>query len=253
MERIIEEYQRIAGELGLDTGKDLESAKRLDELLKGQDTSRIISRLKGMLGGKTVYVYGCGPSLKRDIRSVKGIKAHRMKENVHIAADGATRALLEEGIHPDVIETDLDGWVEPIQKSNRQGTLTVVHAHADNIDKINDVVPNLECANVLGSTQTKPFGRLQNYGGFTDGDRAVYLAEHMKAQLIILAGMDFGSTIGEYSGEYTKDKVAKLAIGKRLIENLANNSSSGILNLTAGGEQLSGVPRIRPESLKQLY
>jgi len=59
-------------------------------------------------------------------------------------------------------------------------------------------VPKLR--NPIGTTQLKPFGKLHNFGGFTDGDRAVCLAEHFKAGLIILAGMDFEGEIGEYSG-----------------------------------------------------
>ena len=42
-------------------------------------------------------------------------------------------------------------------------------------------------------------GKVHNFGGFTDGDRCVFLANHFKAKKIILLGMDFGTRIGKYS------------------------------------------------------
>ena len=55
----------------------------------------------------------------------------------------------------------------------------VVHAHGDNIEKIH-LVKNFK--NCIGTTQTKSFGKLHNFGGFTDGDRCVFLANHFKAK-----------------------------------------------------------------------
>ena len=54
-------------------------------------------------------------------------------------------------------------------------------------------------SNVIGSTQTKSFGKMENFGGFTDGDRCVFLAEYFNAKKIVLIGMDFGREIGKYS------------------------------------------------------
>ena len=38
-----------------------------------------------------------------------------------------------------------------------------------------------EFANVVGTTQTEEFGKMKNFGGFTDGDRCVFLAEFFNA------------------------------------------------------------------------
>ena len=48
------------------------------------------------------------------------------------------------------------------------------------------------------------FANLQNYGGFTDGDRAVFIADHFKAKKIFLIGFDFNDDVGRYS--FTKNK-----------------------------------------------
>ena len=57
-------------------------------------------------------------------------------------------------------------------------------------------------------------------GGFTDGDRGVFLANHFNAKKIILFGMDFGNQIGKFSNTKRADremKLKKLKIGKDLL------------------------------------
>jgi len=129
-------------------------------------------------------------------------------------ADGATRAIIENGLKPDIVVTDLDGDIKSLKKVGRTNTLMVVHAHGDNTDKIH-LVKNFK--NCVGTTQTKPAGRIHNFGGFTDGDRCVFLANHFKAKKIILLGMDFGTRIGKYSKTTIVNrtiKIAKLRRGK---------------------------------------
>ncbi|MDL2246647.1 DUF115 domain-containing protein, partial [Methanobrevibacter sp. OttesenSCG-928-K11] len=106
-------------------------------------------------------------------------------------------ALLEENIIPDIIATDLDGKMEDLLKSNEKGSLMVIHAHGNNSDEI--IKYTKQFNNILGTTQSKPFGNLYNFGGFTDGDRAIFLSVALNAQKIILAGMDFGKIVTKYS------------------------------------------------------
>ena len=83
----------------------------------------------------------------------------------------------------------------------------------------------------MGTTQTKPVGRIHSVGGFTDGDRCVFLANHFKAKKIILLGMDFGTRIGRYSKSKVENrttKIAKLRRGKKLLEWLAKKSGSDL-------------------------
>ena len=245
----VNEYTRIAGELDLDKDADREAAEVLDSLVQKAE----INRLR-VIGGKIAIVFGAGPSLPEDVRMVKSGKLHRDKKVVLIAADGAVKTLLDRGVVPAINVTDLDGNLEAIKKANSKGTVTVVHAHGDNVHRLIDVVPELK--EPIGTTQTKATGKVHNFGGFTDGDRAVFLADRFGAELIVLAGMDFGDEIGRFSGSYDKEmklkKLKKLQIGKDLLERLAMESRAGILNLTSGGEDLVGIPRTSVKALREL-
>ena len=78
-----------------------------------------------------------------------------------------------------------------------------------------------------------PLENVYNFGGFTDGDRCVFLAEEFGAKKIVLVGMDFGASIGKYSKEEVKDpelKKRKMQAGKRLLEMLAKQSRSQLLD-----------------------
>jgi uncharacterized Rossmann fold enzyme len=41
---------------------------------------------------------------------------------------------------------------------------------------------------LVGTTQSRPFGGIHNFGGFSDGDRAVFLAEALGASEVVIAG-----------------------------------------------------------------
>jgi len=69
---------------------------------------------------------GLGPSLKENIKDLKTLKLSKF---TLIAADGATTALLEEDVIPDIIVTDLDGKMEDIIQANQKGSFLAVHAH----------------------------------------------------------------------------------------------------------------------------
>ena len=86
----------------------------------------------------------------------------------------------------------------------------VVHAHGDNLDALKRYVPQLE--RIIGTVQCRPPPGLYNFGGFTDGDRCVFLAQELGAASIKLVGFDF-----EDEG-VTPRKKKKLAWAKRLID-----------------------------------
>jgi len=156
---------------------------------------------------RELIVFGAGPSLEKSIVKHKNLFTDKIK----ISADGATTALLKNSILPDIIVTDLDGRIVDQIKANAEGSIIVVHAHGDNLDKIKSYVPSFK-GPIAGTTQTNPknYSKLNNFGGFTDGDRAVYLADHFHAKKIYLMGFDFNKKIGEYSFAGKKDKNLKL-------------------------------------------
>ena len=202
-------YFSILKELNYTEKKDKESAAILDSILKKTDT---IEKIREIIQGKTVFVIGSGPSLSIAIPKLK-----KLKKSIKIAADSSLKPLIDNGIIPDIIVTDLDGNEDAIKKISKTKSIFVIHAHGDNIEKLQMVKKMKNC---IGTTQTNPFNKIQNFGGFTDGDRGVFLANHFDAKKIILFGMDFGNQIGKFSNTKRSDreiKLKKLEIGKDLL------------------------------------
>jgi uncharacterized Rossmann fold enzyme len=201
-------YEKIARDLNLKIEYEKTAANVLDKLLKQEKTNLLSEKkLRQLIKNKEVVVFGAGPSLDETI-----LKYHKMIEDkVKITADGATTALLKNNILPDIIVTDLDGKISDLIKASSLGSKTIIHAHGDNINKINNHVLEFE-GEIFGTTQINPqsFNFVYNYGGFTDGDRAVFLSDHFQAKKIYLAGFDFDGRIGKYSFVSNKDKKLKL-------------------------------------------
>jgi 2-amino-4-hydroxy-6-hydroxymethyldihydropteridine diphosphokinase len=199
-----------------------------------------------------VLVFGAGPSLKPNLSVLKTMD---LEDFTLIAADGATTALLEESMIPDIIVTDLDGRMDDILAANRQGALIVVHAHGHNQLQVKKYTPKFQ--NVMGTTQSKPLSSVYNFGGFTDGDRCVFLALALGASVIVLSGMDFGKLVTHYSRPDQKDgpadhvKQRKLEWAKKLVEWASRSSDALFLNISRG-EKLKGVEDIAVERLKIL-
>jgi uncharacterized Rossmann fold enzyme len=213
-------YQEILNEFEYDRAKEIRSAIILNSILK---THFKINRLERKIRNKTVFVIGAGPSL---ISSLPHIK--KFKNFTKIVADGATQALIENDIIPDIVVTDLDGNMEFLRKASELKSIMIVHAHGDNAKKLPYAILFKYC---IGTTEDRPFRKIRNFGGFTDGDRCVFLANHFGASKIILIGMDFGIQIGKYSkiGIHDKSlKLKKLKIGELLLEWLALKSNSDL-------------------------
>jgi len=202
-------YFSILKELNYSEKKDKESALILDSILKKTDT---IKKIRKLIEGKTIFVIGSGPSLSIAIPKLK-----KLEKSIKIAADSSLKPLVDNGIIPDIIVTDLDGNEDTIKKISKTKSIFVIHAHGDNIEKLQMVKKMKNC---IGTTQTNPFNKVQNFGGFTDGDRGVFLASYFNAKKIILFGMDFGNQIGKFSNTNRSDremKLKKLKIGKDLL------------------------------------
>ena len=174
-------YSEILHEFKYSEKQDTESAIILDSILRKTVS---IKKINEQIKGKTVFVIGAGPSLSLAIPILK-----KFKKTVKIVADSAVKPLVENGIKPDIVVTDLDGDKDSLVKVGKTNSIFVVHAHGDNIAKL-CLVENFK--NCIGTTQSKPFKNIQNFGGFTDGDRSVFLASYFDAKKIILFGMDFG-------------------------------------------------------------
>ena len=226
-------YREIRNVFGYSKYDDLISAKKLNVKIGKKYP---ISNIKKTISGKTVFIIGAGPSLSRSISVLK-----KYQNITKIVADGAVQALIEHNIKPQILVTDLDGDIASIKKIGRTKIPIIIHAHGDNYNKL-DIISEFQ--NKIGTTQTEKFGKLENFGGFTDGDRCVFLAENFKAKKIILFGMDFGKKIGKYSKKKVidrKTKLKKLEYGKKLLEWIAKKSDS---ELYTTSESIKGFKKI---------
>ena len=217
-------YQNIRQQFGYSTEKDQHAANVLSNMLKRKSLD--LKVLQKKIARRHVMVIGAGDSLIQNIKFVK-----KNRKFVKIVADGATKALIENHIRPDVVVTDLDGDISFLRKAERVGAIIVVHSHGDNIEELKKIVPTLR--HVIGTTQVMPVENVYNFGGFTDGDRCVFLADEFGAEEIVLVGMEFGDRIGEHSKKSVENiqlKRDKMKVGKQLLEMLAKRSRSRLFD-----------------------
>lgn len=173
-------YREIIEEFDYSEEEDRQSAELLAELSAGKRLSASDARER--LEGERITVVGDAPSLPGELRETD-------LSGVTIAAGGAASRLMARGIVPDAVVTDLDGDPGRLPDAEDHGALINVHAHGDNEELIEAWVPMLD--RVLPTCQCRPFDGLYNFGGFTDGDRAAFMADELGAASIELLGFDF--------------------------------------------------------------
>jgi uncharacterized Rossmann fold enzyme len=231
-------YTEIVREFGYSKKADQAAAAMLGSMLKKQLSS---SKLRRIISGSKVFVIGAGPSLQSAIPHIK-----KYKNAVKICAETALVPIIKNGIKPDIVVTDLDGDLELLEKVGKTHVI-IVHAHGDNIDKLG-FARNFK--NCIGTTQTENVGKIHNFGGFTDGDRGVFLANHFGADRIFLFGMDFGPRIGKFSNtkkSERKIKLKKLRYGRMLLEWLAPQANADLFTLS---KPIKGFKKITYAELK---
>jgi len=217
-------YKKIIKDFNFNIEDDEKTARILNKYLEKNKKLCSIKKIKNMINNQEIVIFGAGPSLKKSIYKYQ----KSFKDKIKMAADGATTALLEYNISPDIIVTDLDGKISDQIMLSSMGALTVLHAHGNNIIKIKKYIEKFD-GDLLGTTQINPspYYNLHNFGGFTDGDRAVFLADHFHAKKIYLIGFDFNGEIGKYSFAENKDKKLKrkkLKWCKYLIDELSKQN-----------------------------
>lgn len=132
-----------------------------------------------------------------------------------ISAGSATLFVMEAGIVPDIVVTDLDGDIGSQKEASRRGAVTFIHAHGDNADLIMGHAKDFTGPVVL-TTQSRPDNVIRNYGGFTDGDRSVCLAFELGASEVELRGFDFSEPAVK-DGSDPEVKRKKLVWAERII------------------------------------
>lgn len=200
-------YEQILEDFGFDRTGDEEAAKVLSRMLTEENTVSL-SELKYLISEKSILVCGNAPKLRDDLSGIDS------SEFTIIAADGAAAVLMDAGVVPEVICTDLDGNSEAdIEKeilACEKGSIVLIHAHGDNIDKLEKYAHRFK--RFIATTQAKPFDRVYNFGGFSDGDRCVFVAREFGAKTVKLVGFDFEDP-GVNTVKKKKLKWAKKLIG----------------------------------------
>jgi uncharacterized Rossmann fold enzyme len=194
-------YESILDDFGYLRDGDKRARDRFAELL-GDDETYDPTRLG--LDGATVAVAGAGPSLETE--ADRAVDA-----DVVLAASTAADRLQTVGVDVDCMVTDLDKNPDTGRELTGDGTPVVAHAHGDNIPALETHVPTYDSEFVVPTTQAAPAPPIRNYGGFTDGDRAAFLADHFGAATLLFPGWDFDDP------SVTAEKARKLRWAERLL------------------------------------
>ena len=192
-------YEAILADFGYDRATDERARDRLAEMARPFDLDELSA-----VDGATVAVAGAGPSLADELPVAR-------EADLVFAASSAADVCLDAGVGVDAMVTDLDKNPDTARGLTDRGVPVAVHAHGDNVDAVREFVPTFDAAFVLPTTQAAPAGPVRNFGGFTDGDRAAFLADHLGAAELRFPGWDFDDpAVGE-------EKRRKLEWAERLL------------------------------------
>ena len=172
-------YGAILDDFGYPRAGDERARDRLADLVTPFELDRL-----NWVEGATVAVAGAGPSLPRELDLAR-------QADVVFAASSAADTLREHGIGVDLMTTDLDKNPQTACGLTHEGVPVAVHAHGDNVPAVEKYVPEMASEQVLATTQAAPVGPVYNFGGFTDGDRGAFLADHLGAGRLVFPGWDF--------------------------------------------------------------
>ena len=216
-------YEAILTAFGYDAAGDIAARDVLFELVT--DAAPLKSDSIDLPG--TVAVCGGGPSLAADLDRAR-------RADTVVAASTAADVCRDAGVAVDCMVTDLDKNPETAVELAAAGTPVAVHAHGDNVDLIEAYVPAIDVGSVLPTTQAAPRPPVVNPGGFTDGDRAAFLADACGADRLVFPGWDFDDAA------VSAAKAEKLRWAARLLRwlELRRNEEFGVLDGRRGDIRL---------------
>lgn len=196
-------YLQIIKEMGYSIIDDEASARLLRQLTVNK---KLIDpdTLRPLMRGR-VNVIGAAAT-KDDLDGMDG---------TIICAGSAASSFIGSRRAPDILVTDLDGDIDDQKECCERGAVAVIHAHGDNFSLIQAHIDGFRCPMVI-TTQSRPDLVVENFGGFTDGDRAVCMARHLGARDIHLVGFDFHNPVLK-DGEDMDVKVKKLVWAEKII------------------------------------
>ncbi len=202
-------YEEILADMGYSRADDEGSVRVLEmatlncDLISGEEAGELI--------GDVCTVFGNSPGLEKDVGKLGA-------EGTLIASGSSVGRLLALGIMPDMVVTDMDGDIGPQLEASSEGAVTFLHAHGDNRE-LSSRYAGLFRGPVVLTTQSVPTLISYDYGGFTDGDRAVCIARHFGCRRILLPGFDYSHPMSK-EGSDPAVKARKLGWAKRIIEDM---------------------------------
>ena len=179
--------------------------------------------------GDVVAVVGAAPSLSEEMDRVAA--ADRA-----FTASTAADVVRDAGHDVDLMVTDLDKNPETARKLTLEETPVAAHAHGDNVPLIEAWVPQFDTAHVLATTQAEPVDAVYNFGGFTDGDRAAFLADAFGARELRFVGWDFDDPTVDPA------KAQKLRWAERLLHYLERRRGERFAVLDGRRDEIDPIP-----------
>ena len=211
-----------------DYQSDLLSAKLLAESLNNKipfgvdswspiNRRSTLERLKEkLLGAPKVVIVGASVCEKDFVD-------FDFENSVVIAADGSIGGVAELAEIACVV-TDFDGNPH-LDDAAKSGAIFIAHAHGDNITSWQNCLGKWQALEqppelILTHQVTESIDGMHNFGGFTDGDRAVCLAIGLGVPKENISLIGFSTTkIGKWSGQTNPArKLEKLAWMLRVLE-----------------------------------
>lgn len=223
--RSVEVQDEVRQAFGWSHDDDLTSAVGMRNMLEGHPLWNLKARVQTLISlravlcqAQKVIIVGAA------VRSEELLK-YSMEGNVFIAADGAVGALSSYDSLACVV-SDFDGS-SYLEHAAASGQIIVAHAHGDNQQRWEEAIGAWEGgANppqfILSHQVNEVIEGMENFGGFTDGDRALCLALAMDVEPgnIVLIGFKTG-VVGRWSGSTISElKLKKLEWMKQIVAEL---------------------------------
>jgi len=195
-------YDRLSDCFAATVAEDL----AYEALTEGRATS--LREICRHLSSGEVCIAGGSESLAKHIDEL-------ISCNKIIAVDGATSLLLDNGVVPNVVVSDLDGRLEHILKASRDSQL-VIHVHGDNYPQVIQFSKSVRPSHVIYTHQCPVGGTYSVYiPGFTDGERALALSILCRANKVILYGMRTWERVGYWSKPWLKSSSVPWPVKRR--------------------------------------
>ncbi len=192
-------YQEICNNLHINCARDKEASLLLSSFQP--DAEKLLQLLNHYRNRDFTVI---GPH---------GGKFYSGNTNIIIVADSAIDRVQNT---PHLIVTDLDGNLHKILDYFHSGSILCIHAHGDNINQMASFMPMVG-SSFIGTSQVPEEKYLMNIEGFTDGDRAVIMADRLGAKTIRLDGFNFSEPVEKKN---SRDKNLKLKYAEMIIRSV---------------------------------